>query len=162
MTTTGIKAGLEGVVAAETHLSSVDGLAGELIIAGFPLEELAGHATFEETIYLLWHDELPDAETLAAFRAELAAHRAVPAATLALLQAAAAAQVPVMDALRMGASSLSLAAPDDNPSGEPRRDALLLVATFRCWSLITGACGKANRRLNPGPTWATQPTTFIC
>lgn len=37
MTTTGIKAGLEGVVAAETRLSSVDGLAGELIIAGFPM-----------------------------------------------------------------------------------------------------------------------------
>ena len=45
--------GLEGVVAAETRLSSVDGKAGELIIAGFPVEELAGRATFEETVYLL-------------------------------------------------------------------------------------------------------------
>ena len=79
MTTIGLKAGLEGVVAAETRLSSVDGLAGELIIAGFPLEELAGKATFEETIYLLWHDALPTPEALSAFRAELAAHRAVPA-----------------------------------------------------------------------------------
>src|SRR5262245_18862142 len=143
MTTTGIKAGLEGVVAAETHLSSVDGLAGELIIAGFPLEELAGHATFEETVYLLWHDKLPDAETLAAFRAEMAAHRAMPPATVELLRAAAASRVPVMDALRMGASSLSLAAPDENPSGNPRRDALLLVASFPVlvaayWRLLQG------------------------
>ena len=29
--------GLQGVVAAETNLSSVDGLKGELIIAGFPV-----------------------------------------------------------------------------------------------------------------------------
>jgi citrate synthase len=143
MTTTGLKAGLEGVVAAETRLSSVDGLAGELIIAGFPLEELAGKATFEETIYLLWHDTLPTPEALSAFRAELAAHRAVPEPTLALLRAAAAVRVPVMDALRIGASNLSLAAPDENPGGDPRRDALLLVASFpplvaSYWRMLQG------------------------
>ena len=40
--------GLEGVVAAETKLSHVDGLKGELIIAGYEVEEIAPHATFEE------------------------------------------------------------------------------------------------------------------
>jgi citrate synthase len=45
--------GLEGIVAAETRLSHVDGLAGELIIGGYALEELAANATFEETVYLL-------------------------------------------------------------------------------------------------------------
>ena len=58
---TGFVAGLEDVVAAETRLSGVDGEAGELTIAGFPVEELAGRASFEETVYLLWHDDLPDA-----------------------------------------------------------------------------------------------------
>ena len=58
--------GLQGVVAAETRLSSVDGQLGELIIAGFPLEEIAGRATFEEMVYLLWYDALPDAQQLAA------------------------------------------------------------------------------------------------
>nr|MDP9481283.1 citrate synthase/methylcitrate synthase [Actinomycetota bacterium] len=37
----GLVAGLEGVVAAETRLSRVDGEEGELIVAGFPVEELA-------------------------------------------------------------------------------------------------------------------------
>ncbi len=37
--------GLEGIVAAQTRLSSVDGQAGELIIAGFPVEELAAEAS---------------------------------------------------------------------------------------------------------------------
>jgi citrate synthase len=41
--------GLEDVVAVETQLSSVDGRAGELIVAGFPVEELAVRASFEET-----------------------------------------------------------------------------------------------------------------
>ncbi len=54
----GFVAGLEGVVAAETRLSGVDGGAGELTIAGFPVEELAGRASFEETVYLLWHGAL--------------------------------------------------------------------------------------------------------
>ena len=45
--------GLEGVVAAETALSMVDGERGELIIAGYPVEELAPNATFEEVVSLL-------------------------------------------------------------------------------------------------------------
>src|SRR3712207_4242621 len=69
---TGFVAGLEDVVAAETRLSGVDGEAGELIIGGFPAEELAGRASFEETVYLLWYDVLPDSGRLALFREELA------------------------------------------------------------------------------------------
>jgi citrate synthase len=100
--------GLEGVVAAETRLSSVDGEAGELIIAGFPVEELASRASFEETVYLLWHDALPDPGQLAAFRAELAIRRALPGAALDLLRAAASERAPAMDALRMAAGAMSL------------------------------------------------------
>jgi citrate synthase len=46
--------GLEGVVAADTVLSEVDGQAGRLIIRGHSLDELAGRATFEEVTQLLW------------------------------------------------------------------------------------------------------------
>ncbi len=45
--------GLEGVVAADTVLSDVDGEAGRLIIRGYSLEQLAGHRTFEEVLQLL-------------------------------------------------------------------------------------------------------------
>src|SRR4051812_18480712 len=98
---TGFVAGLEDVVAVETRLSGVDGEAGELTIAGFPVEELAGRATFEEVLYLLWNDELPDVGQLEEFRKELAGRRGVPGATLELLRSAADERVPVMDALRM-------------------------------------------------------------
>jgi citrate synthase len=68
--------GLEGVVAADTVLSEVDGQAGRLIIRGHSLDELAGHATFEEVTQLLWDgflDDLPRdvAPALGAARAEV-------------------------------------------------------------------------------------------
>src|SRR3712207_8244127 len=90
--------GLEGVIAAEPRLSSVDGEAGELIIAGFPVEELASRASFEETVYLLWHDALPDPGQLADLREELAGGRRLAPATLELLRAAAAKRADTMDA----------------------------------------------------------------
>src|SRR5436305_5005387 len=132
--------GLEGVVAATTRLSSVDGEAGELLIAGFPVEELAPRATFEETTWLLWHGDLPTAEELEAFRRRLAGRRVLPAATLDLLRAAARRRVPVMDALRMAAGSLSLVA---GAGEDPREDGVILVSAFPTivaayWRLLKG------------------------
>lgn len=100
--------GLEGVVAAETTLSHVDGLKGELIIAGYDVEEIAPHASFEAATYLLWHGQRANREQLAAFTHELASLRALPAATLALLAAVAEEKKPVMDALRISAGTLDL------------------------------------------------------
>jgi citrate synthase len=45
--------GLEGVVAARTAISHVDGQRGQLVIRGFALEDIAPRATFEEMVYLL-------------------------------------------------------------------------------------------------------------
>ena len=68
--------GLEGVVAADTVLSDVDGQAGRLIIRGRSLDELAGRATYEQVTRLLWDgffEDLPDdlAPALAAARLEV-------------------------------------------------------------------------------------------
>jgi citrate synthase len=130
--------GLEGVVATETRLSSVDGEAGALIIAGFPVEELASRASFEETVYLLWHDGLPSPEQLELFREELAGRRALPGATLALLRAAAAQRAPAMDALRMATGTISLGVADGSYA-----EALALVARLPTivaayWRLLNG------------------------
>src|SRR5918992_2366441 len=108
--------GLEDVEAAETSLSSVDGKAGELVIAGFPVEELASRASFEETVYLLWHNALPDAKQLPTFKEALSIRRSLPRATLDLLRAAASERALTMDALRMAAGTTSLGMPDGAPS----------------------------------------------
>ena len=83
---TQIREGLEGVVAATTRLSSVDGEAGVLLLAGFPVEEIAPRASFEEMTWLLWNGSLPTAGELEAFRRRLASRRSLPAAALELLR----------------------------------------------------------------------------
>jgi len=104
--------GLEGVVAATTRLSHVDGERGELIIAGYPLAELAGNATFEEATWLLWNGRRPSASELEAFRRELATKRALPQAITTLLRQCAAAGADPMDALRIAAGAISLEGDD--------------------------------------------------
>lgn len=104
--------GLEGIVAAQTRLSRVDGEAGELVIAGFPVEALAAQAGFEEVAYLLWNGALPNRQQLAVFRARLAEQRTLAPITLEALRAAAQARQPLMDALRMAAGTLGPAEPE--------------------------------------------------
>jgi citrate synthase len=125
-----LQPGLEGVLAAQTNLSSVDGEAGELIIAGFPIEGLADRATFEETVYLLWHDSLPNAAELSALGRELAGRRALAPAVLEALKASARQKIPAMDTLRMAASMLPLRARDEDPADDAMGAAMKLVAGF--------------------------------
>jgi citrate synthase len=137
---TQIREGLEGVVAAATRLSSVDGEAGVLLLAGFPVEEIAPRATFEEMTWLLWHGALPTAAELETFHARLAVLRALPTATLDLLREAARKRVAPMDALRMAAGTLSLV---EGAGEDPKEDALLLTAAFptivaATWRLLRG------------------------
>ncbi len=122
--------GLDGVVAARTRLSHVDGLAGELIIGGYQLKELAGKVTFEEAAHLLWRGKLPDSGELTNLRREMAALRALPSETMHVVRAAAKA--PPIDVLRMASATLSLDLP--NPDAiTPDADlaaAKLLTARF--------------------------------
>jgi citrate synthase len=98
--------GLERVVAARTRLSDVLGQKGKLTLAGFAAEEIAPRASFEEMLFLLWHDRLPAASELEDLRARLAHHRELPERTMQLLRSAAANAVSPMDALRMAIASL--------------------------------------------------------
>jgi citrate synthase len=123
--------GLEGVVAARTKLSHVDGELGELIIAGFPVAEIAPRATFEETVWLLWHGDLPDTDSLETFRSDLARRRELPPCTIDLLQACARERVDVMDALRVAAGTILEPLPLEIVARFPT-----IVATY--WHLLHG------------------------
>jgi citrate synthase len=126
-----VNSGLEGIVAAETALSDVDGERGELVIAGYPIGEIAPRATFEETTWLLWHGELPSPAALDGFRADLAARRELPPATIELLRACAKQAVDPMDALRMGAGTLSLATDAQEPEAIVARCPTIVAAYWR-------------------------------
>ncbi len=54
------RAGLEGVIVADTRLSEVDGERGRLVIAGSDVEKLAGNISFEDLAHRLWSLYLPD------------------------------------------------------------------------------------------------------
>jgi citrate synthase len=93
--------GLEGVVAAETRLSHVDGERGELVIAGHRIEQLASRE-IEDVVALLWRAAgVASTERVAALP--------LPPATVALLRDAALRRVEPMDALRMAAGTLDAA-----------------------------------------------------
>ncbi|MBI3467098.1 MAG: citrate synthase [Planctomycetes bacterium] len=95
--------GLEGIIAGETAVSSI---LGGLQYRGYAIEDLARHATFEETAYLLLHGELPRREELDSFRNRLGASAVLPAPVVdALRQVPKTA--PMMDVMRTGASLLA-------------------------------------------------------
>jgi citrate synthase len=107
-----VQKGLEGVVVAESSLSAIDGDAGRLIYRGYPIEDLAEGASYEEVLYLLWHGELPTATELATFSEEMAAERAVGDDVLALVADLVAAEERPMAALRTATSMLSAYEPE--------------------------------------------------
>jgi citrate synthase len=99
--------GLEGIVAAATHIAEVDGKQGKLTLRGYDIGELAGRADFEEVAYLLWHGELPTRAQYDALRAEMAQARDLPPPVLAALRDLSP-HAGGMHVLRMAASMLSI------------------------------------------------------
>ncbi|MFD7107985.1 citrate synthase/methylcitrate synthase [Streptomyces celluloflavus] len=81
--------GLAGVIVTETELGDVRGLEGFYHYRQYSAVELATACTFEDVWYLMFHGELPDAAQLAAFTADTAALRSLPAAVRDALPAIA-------------------------------------------------------------------------
>jgi citrate synthase len=95
--------GLEGVIAGETAISTVE---GGLRYRGYPVTELAEKATFDEVAYLLLHGELPSARQLGDFHKRVADARKLPPPLHDLLRALPPATIP-MDAIRSAVSILA-------------------------------------------------------
>lgn len=95
--------GLEGVIAGETQIATVE---GGLTYRGYPIEELADHASFLEVAYLLLHGELPNHEFLADFQSLITEASEIPQPVLDLL-ASLPLHVGSMDALRTAVSAIS-------------------------------------------------------
>ena len=67
--------GLEGVIAGETAISTVE---TGLTYRGYAIEELAEKSTYEEVAYLVLYGELPTREDLEDFQVRLARGSGVP------------------------------------------------------------------------------------
>lgn len=123
--------GLEGVVAAETAISDIDGQRGVLSYVGYDIHDLAPNATFEETAYLLHHLELPDETALEDVRRQLAQEREPNEFVSALLPHLARQSAP-MSMLRTATSASSSQDPDgwDTSPEANYRKAIRLIAVF--------------------------------
>ena len=140
--------GLDGVVAAQTRLSHVDGQAGRLILGGYELEDLAGRVSFEEAAYLLWRGSLPNREERDLLVGEMASLRKLPPQTLSIVRAAAAA-API-DALRMACATLSLDQAFADDIGLPADLGLAKMLTAR-FPTIVAAHARIATGLDPIP-----------
>jgi citrate synthase len=122
--------GLEGVVAAETALSDIDGKEGILYYVGYDIHDLV-NSSFEEVTYLLHHLELPNASQLEDIREHLSRERDPNEFVQELLPALAATSAP-MSMLRTAVSASSAQDPDgwDTSDEADYRKAIRLVAVF--------------------------------
>ncbi|WP_136686609.1 citrate/2-methylcitrate synthase [Halorhabdus amylolytica] len=138
MTDDEVHEGLADVTVTETRLSDIDGEAGQLWIAGYPVAELAANATYPETVFLLLYDRLPDAAELESFEDRLCSYRTLPEPCHDAVVAAAQRGAGPMAALRMGAATATAVEPND-----PEADALRLIArlptiTATYWRVLSG------------------------
>jgi len=70
--------GLRNIEVADTKISYIDGQKGKLIYRGYDILDLTKNSNFEETCFLLLHDELPTNNEYNDFKTELADARVIP------------------------------------------------------------------------------------
>jgi 2-methylcitrate synthase len=121
--------GLREIVAAQTKISDIDGTEGKLWYVGYPIEELAERATYEEVVYLLEDLRLPtqdELDDLVAFMVE----QRDPGTFIADLMETLAQQTSPMSMLRTTVSAASAYDPDgwDTSDEADYRKAIRLIA----------------------------------
>src|SRR5437764_10892841 len=109
------KGGLEGIVAATTALSKVEGAAGRLIYRGYNIHDLARTTSFEEIAYLLWYGKLPTKMELVDLKVQMLEERTLPTAVLQVLKDLPPTAAP-MDVLRTAVSAFVAATIQGKPT----------------------------------------------
>ena len=155
------KAGLEDVIAARSGICTIDGGKGQLYYRGYEIGELAGHVSFEDVTWLLWHGELPTAAQSREFAERLEEARALPAAVLGLLERLPRDCHP-LDALRTAVSLAASVDPDvrsNAPEANLRkayRIMALIPATVAAWQRI-----RTGRDPVPGVRGGSHASWFL-
>jgi citrate synthase len=122
--------GLEGVIANESRLGDVRGQEGQLIYCGYEINELAGKISFEEVVYLLWNNRLPNLAELTEFKQQFADERDLPAQVVEFIKSTPRTALPI-DVLRTAVSMLGLHDPSlllDDSFGANQRRAVAILA----------------------------------
>lgn len=124
-------AGLAGVVAGRTAISTVGKQGVGLTYRGYSIEDLAEQACFEEVAYLLLHGRLPTQTELDQYQKELRGLRGLPSGLRVMLEQMPQDAHP-MDVLRTGCSALGTFEPE-----QADRDAFAIAhRLMACFSSI--------------------------
>jgi citrate synthase len=145
--------GLEGVVAANTRLSDVQGDVGKLIYCGYDIDELAGKVSFEEVVHLLHHNHLPNRKELEEFKGRLAAARGLPAGVVKIIKTLPK-DTPPMHAIRTAISALGCFDPtcDDDSMDAQRQKAIRLIARIPIVTAYFHRARQGKTLLEPDPS----------
>jgi len=122
-------AGLAGVVAGQTAISTVGKEELGLTYRGYAIEDLAREASFEEVAYLLIHGALPTRSQAEEYTRRLMGRRKLPGALREILGGLPASSHP-MDVLRTGCSALGCLEPEDRPAEQEAVIADRLLASL--------------------------------
>ncbi len=104
--------GMEGMVAARTGISHIDGENGRLFYRGIDINDLAANSTFEETAALLWYGKLPNHRQLERFQEKFAENRLIPNDVISILLSLPKKTTP-MGVLRTAVSVMATYDPDE-------------------------------------------------
>ncbi|MGN8645772.1 citrate synthase [Gracilibacillus sp. HCP3S3_G5_1] len=120
--------GLEGVVAAESKVSSI--IDDQLTYVGYTIDDLAENASFEEVVFLLWNKRLPNKEELVELESDLFENMTLPDGVVEHFKSYDIHNVHPMAALRTAVSLLGLYDPeaDDMSEEANKRKAIKLQA----------------------------------
>jgi citrate synthase len=153
--------GLEGVVAAETALSDIDGKKGVLSYVGYDIHDLAANATFEEVVYLLHHLELPTARQLDEIRDQIAREREINEFVSMLMPSLAEKCAP-MSMLRTAVSASSATDPDGWDTSEEAnyRKAIRLCSVIPTMVAQFDRLRRGERIIPPDPA-LSQAANFL-
>jgi citrate synthase len=136
--------GLEGVVASDTRLSDVRAIEGQLIYCGYDINELAGKVSFEEIIFLLWNNRLPNRTELDFIKKELRAARQLPQGVIDFIQSAPKNAAPI-DVMRTGISMLGLYDPGILDVGDTHRKHLRAISILAKIGIIVAYFHEARQ-----------------
>ena len=144
--------GLEDVVITTSSICFIDGDKGILRYRGYDVAELAEKSTYEEVAYLILYGQLPNAQQLSVFQADLRKNRGLPAEFLDILKRIP----PQTDAMAWLRTAVSLLASFDSESDDNTEPANIRK-TIRLTAQLAAIAAAIERIRKKQPLVAPDP-----
>lgn len=130
-----LQKGLEGVIAAETKISSI--IDSQLTYAGYDIDDLAENAQFEEIIFLLWNYRLPTKDELQELKSKLYEYMTLNPRVYKHFEEYVTDKVHPMTALRTSVSYIAHFDPDAEDEADEKKYERAIRIQAKIASLVT-------------------------